>query len=79
MKIMNISDEFYKKLAFLRKVISVTRYKLSDTERYLVKNAKSTEENLIEIIELTNKILIKRKTPFNKESMNSHFVLFCVQ
>ena len=29
--------------------------------------------------ELTNKILIKRKTPFNKESMNSHFVLFCVQ
>lgn len=61
MKIMNISDEFYKKLAFLRKVISVTRYKLSDTERYLIKNAKSTEENLIEIIELTNKILRQRK------------------
>lgn len=61
MKIINISDEFYKKLAFLRKVISVTRYKLSDTERYLIKNAKSTEENLIEIIELTNKILRQRK------------------
>ena len=61
MKIMNTSDEFYKKLAFLRKVISVTRYKLSDTERYLIKNAKSTEENLIEIIELTNKILRQRK------------------
>lgn len=58
---INISDEFYKKLAFLRKVISVTRYKLSDTERYLIKNAKSTEENLIEIIELTNKILRQRK------------------
>lgn len=61
MKIINISDEFYKKLAFLRKVISVTRYKLSDTERYLIKNAKATEENLIEIIELTNKILRQRK------------------